>query len=90
MKYLKSKNVAGVINMCLEYSGPIKLYQQYEIKQLHLPTLDIHEPTLSDMKQAIQFIDQILITSKLNLQTNENSNNNNNPIILIHCKGGCG
>lgn len=75
--------------MCLEYSGPIKEYEHYGIKQLHLPTLDIHEPTLLDMKQAIKFINDILETSSKN-NLNLTSNPNLNPIVLIHCKGGRG
>lgn len=58
--------------MCLEYSGPIELYNQYGIKQLHLPTLDIHEPTVNEMKLAIQFINDILSQNNKDNRVNDN------------------
>lgn len=77
--------------MCLEYSGPIKEYENYGIKQLHLPTLDIHEPTLNDMKKAIDFIEDITSCSTpTSTSIDSNEIKKINPIILIHCKGGRG
>lgn len=58
--------------MCLEYSGLIELYNQYGIKQLHLPTLDIHEPTVNEMKLAIQFINDILSQNNKDNRVNDN------------------
>jgi protein-tyrosine phosphatase len=82
IKFLKSQNVCGVVNLCYEYPGPsAALYSEHQIRQLHLPTLDIHEPTLDHMKKAVSWIDQQL----LHFTSTEDR-----PVIFIHCKGGRG
>ena len=53
---LHDLGVSGVINLCDEYSGPVLQYQQYGIEQLHLPTVDHFEPTVSDLCRAVDFI----------------------------------
>ena len=45
-----------MINLCDEYRGPMKVYEQLGIEQLYLPTIDHCEPSINDMKRAIQFI----------------------------------
>ena len=42
-------NVRGVINMCEEYSGPLRKYKELGIEELHLPTTDHFEPELDDL-----------------------------------------
>jgi atypical dual specificity phosphatase len=67
--------------MCWEYSGPIEDYQRHGISQLHLPTLDIQEPTMEDLKKAVAFIDNI---------HSQPRNKDEKKVVLIHCKGGRG
>ena len=97
IQYLKSKNVCGVINLCYEYSGPVAHYSKYQIQQLHLPTLDVHEPTLEQMKLAVTFIDRILsqsVEERRGIQSstmeNEQTEDLEKKVIFIHCKGGRG
>jgi hypothetical protein len=42
--------VRGVINMCDEYGGPIKKYEQLGMQQLRLRTVDHFEPSVNDLK----------------------------------------
>jgi atypical dual specificity phosphatase len=79
IKYLKLKNVCAVVNLCYEYPGPSALYSEHQIQQLHLPTVDIHEPSLDDMKKAVLWIDEQLTSTE-----------HPAPVIFIHCKGGRG
>ena len=74
VSYLKSKNVRGVINMCWEYNGPLKEYNNHKIQQIHLPTSDLTEPSVSDMLLAVQFV------QKIREQYPHDR-------IFIHCKG---
>jgi atypical dual specificity phosphatase len=105
VEYLKSKNVCGVINLCYEYLGPVEHYCQHEIQQLHLPTLDVHEPTLEHMKQAITFIEIVLSPSAAEERRDEpsllsrknfssarmgNDEDLEKKVVFIHCKGGRG
>jgi len=48
--------VRGVINMCEEYEGPTKQYKKLNMRELRLPTTDHFEPTVEDMKAAVEFI----------------------------------
>ena len=48
--------VRGVINMCEEYEGSTKQYKKLNIRELRLPTTDHFEPTVEDMKAAVEFI----------------------------------
>lgn len=50
--------VTSVINLCEEYKGPTKQYQKLGIKELRLPTTDHFEPSVEDMKTAVDFIQQ--------------------------------
>eukprot|EP00667_Euglena_gracilis_P019964 EG_transcript_21491 len=49
--------VTGVINCTDEYTGPVKSYEKYGIKQLRIPTLDFHIPSAQSVEEAIQFIE---------------------------------
>lgn len=48
--------VRGVINMCYEYPGPKSSYASIGIKQLYLPTIDHFEPSVEQMRDAVEFI----------------------------------
>lgn len=57
-KELYKLGVRGVVNMCYEYPGPIRSYDNLGIKQLYLPTVDHYEPSLESMVDAVEFIQQ--------------------------------
>jgi atypical dual specificity phosphatase len=46
--------VRGVINMCDEYNGPVKKYQQLGMQHLHLKTVDHFEPSIKDLKVCLR------------------------------------
>ena len=56
--HLQAEGVTGVINMCIEYPGPKTTYKNAGIEQLWLPTVDFTPPTLSDIREAIDFIER--------------------------------
>jgi protein-tyrosine phosphatase len=81
----------------------VEHYCRHEIQQLHLPTLDVHEPTLEHMKQAVAFIERVLspsagdeasLLSKENFSStrmgNELTEDLEKKVVFIHCKGGRG
>lgn len=49
--------VTAVVNMCEEWQGPVRQYQQAAITQLHLPTRDYAPPSADDVVRGIEFID---------------------------------
>lgn len=49
-------NVRGVINLCEEYKGPNKEYEDLGIEELWLPTTDHFEPEFDDLVKAVEFI----------------------------------
>lgn len=55
-RLFKQFNVRGVVNMCDEYQGPVSSYKRLGIEQLRLPTVDHFEPSLEDLKKAVEFI----------------------------------
>jgi|JI9StandDraft_2_1071091.scaffolds.fasta_scaffold100894_2 atypical dual specificity phosphatase len=55
-KRFKELGISGVVNMCDEYAGPVKEYQQEDIEQLYLPTVDFHPPTLEMIERGVEFI----------------------------------
>jgi hypothetical protein len=61
--------------MCDEYSGPVNAYKKLNIRQLHLPTVDHFEPSLSQMHEAVAFIESFR-------QRGEK--------VYVHCKAGHG
>lgn len=80
VKYLHDQGVTAVVNMCWEYAGPVDSYKGCGIEQLHLPTLDIAEPHVSDMVKASEFIKR----------TVTNNTGGKKGKVFIHCKGGRG
>lgn len=70
---LAAEGVTGVINMCQEYAGPIDLYREHQIQQLHLPTVDFNPPSLEQVRQGVDFIEKQL---------------GNGGTVYIHCKAG--
>jgi len=72
---LNKIGIKYVVNMCAEYNGPCKTYIKYNIKQLHLPTVDCTSPSLNDIEKAIQFMNEAY---------------RNKDKIFVHCKSGMG
>lgn len=71
----KDFNVRGVINMCEEYKGPCKKYDKLGMEELWLPTTDHFEPSLEDLKKAVQFIKKYERRGKR---------------VYVHCRAGHG
>jgi len=55
-KLYQKYDIRGTVNLCEEYRGPIKQYQNLGVTQLYLPTPDHFEPSLQDLETAVQFI----------------------------------
>jgi atypical dual specificity phosphatase len=55
-KLARQFNIRGVVNMCEEYRGPVNSYRRLGIELLHLPTVDHFEPSVEDLKRAVDFI----------------------------------
>lgn len=72
---LQALGVGAVVNTCEEYSGPQAAYQQSEIEQLRIPTVDFTPPSLEHIERAVQFIDQQIARGKK---------------VYVHCKAGRG
>lgn len=72
---LHKLGIRGVVNMCAEYGGPVSDYSSLGIKQLWLPTVDHFEPTLENMKDAVQFIKDCKSKGEK---------------VYVHCKAGHG
>ena len=70
---LAEEGVRAVVNTCKEYQGPVEQYRQYDIEQLRIPTVDFTPPKLSDVQQAVEFMDQNIAAGKK---------------IYVHCKAG--
>jgi len=72
---VSNHKIRAVVNLCDEYSGPQTEYQRYAIHQLHLSVVDHYEPSVKEIKQAIQFIQSHVAVGHK---------------VLIHCKAGRG
>lgn len=70
---LAKLQVRGVINMCQEYPGPKEAYQQHNIEQLWLPTVDFNPPSLEAVQKGVEFLHQ---------KTKQNQR------VYVHCKAG--
>jgi len=70
---LAKLQVRGVINMCQEYPGPKEAYQQHNIDQLWLPTVDFNPPSLEAVQKGVEFLHQ---------KTKQNQR------VYVHCKAG--
>lgn len=70
---LKELGITGVVNTCQEYAGPAAAYQQFDIQQFRMPTIDFTHPSFDDVCRAVEFIeDQVRQGGK----------------VYIHCKAG--
>jgi hypothetical protein len=47
--------VRGVVNLCEEYKGPQRKYEELGIEELHLPTTDHFEPSVKDLIVSVCF-----------------------------------
>jgi len=72
---LHSLGVRAVVNLTTEYAGPTKQYRQLQLEQLHLPTVDHREPSLSDLVRAVEFIQEHRLRGHR---------------VYVHCKAGHG
>lgn len=72
---LHALGIKGVINVADEFRGPVAEYTHYGIKELWLPTVDHFEPSLADLKEAVQFISHF---------------KEKNEKVYVHCKAGHG
>lgn len=72
-KRFKELGITGVINMCEEYEGPLREYQNEGIKQLYLPTVDFHPPTQEMIELGVKFMQE---------QVTQGGG------VYVHCKAG--
>jgi atypical dual specificity phosphatase len=70
---LAGLGVTGVVNTCEEYEGPVDRYQDYQIQQLHIPTIDFTHPRIEDVEKAVEFI---------------TSHAEKGGRVYVHCKAG--
>ncbi|PQO32571.1 phosphatase [Bremerella cremea] len=70
---LAASGIAGVINTCQEYEGPLDIYKQHGIEQLYLPTVDFTPPSVEDIDEGVQFIEKYVSEGK---------------DVYVHCKAG--
>lgn len=70
----KHENVKTVINLCEEFPGYNRIYEQCMIKQVRLETPDFCIPSLETMEKGIQQIHEII-------------RNDEQSSIYLHCKG---
>ncbi len=55
---LKREGVTGVVNMCEEYPGPKRRYEEQKIEQLWLPTVDFNHPSAQFVEAGAEFIER--------------------------------
>ncbi|RQM15308.1 hypothetical protein B5M09_012325 [Aphanomyces astaci] len=72
---MTSRGVRAVVNMCDEYDGPVDAYKKAGISHLRLPTPDHTEPSLANIRKAIEFIE---------FHKAQGSR------VYVHCKAGAG
>lgn len=72
---LAKLGIAGVVNTCEEYAGPVQQYQKFGIDQFHMPTVDFTHPRYDDVCRAVEFIQSYVDRDKK---------------VYIHCKAGRG
>ena len=68
-----AEGVRAVVNTCEEYEGPVEQYRKFEIEQLRIPTVDFTHPELSDVEQAVEFMDRHIAAGET---------------VYVHCKAG--
>jgi atypical dual specificity phosphatase len=67
--------VRGVVNLCEEYSGPIRQYEKLGISHLRLPTVDHFESSVEDLERAVTFI---------------RKHKDDGSKVYVHCRAGHG
>ena len=72
---MKKMGIEAVINLCDEYNGPISEYEKFGIEQLRIPVIDHTEPSTTEIKKCIDFIEKRIKENKK---------------VLCHCKAGHG
>ena len=72
---LHTLGVRAVINLCDEYRGPVEEYARLGMEELWLPTVDHFEPSVSSLREAIEFIEGHRVKKHL---------------VYVHCKAGHG
>ncbi len=72
---LEKLGVTAVVNTCEEYRGPVKQYEEYQIEQLWIPTIDFTPPSLEDVCKGVRFIEH------------ESAGGGK---VYVHCKAGRG
>ncbi|MBB3207614.1 atypical dual specificity phosphatase [Rhodopirellula rubra] len=70
---LAAIGVRAVVNTCEEYGGPVEEYGRHGIVQLHIPTVDFTHPTIENVRQGVEFVQEHVSQGK---------------IVYIHCKAG--
>ena len=55
-RLVKEFNIGAVVNMTIEYSGPLEQYALHGVKQLRLPTVDTAAPTLEQVFTCIAIV----------------------------------
>ena len=70
---MKADGVTHVINTCEEYPGPQSSYDDAGITQLRLPTVDFNHPSLTNVEQGVEFIQQAA---------------SEDGTVYVHCKAG--
>lgn len=70
---LSALGVRAVVNTCEEYAGPVQEYGRLGIVQLHIPTIDFTHPTIENIRQGVDFVQD-------HVEQGE--------IVYIHCKAG--
>ncbi len=70
---LHREGVRAVVNTCEEYAGPQAEYDRLGIEQLRIPTTDFTHPKLTDVQNAVEFVQ---------------SHVEKEGTVYIHCKAG--
>ena len=75
LRQYKQHGIKAVVNTCEEYEGPLSFYREEQIEQFYMPTVDFTPPSLTDVQQAVDFIEQQIAGGKT---------------VYVHCKAGRG
>ncbi len=70
---MKQEGVGAVVNTCSEYAGPQQAYDEADIVQLRLPTVDFTAPSLADVERGVAFMDEQIVQGR---------------DVYVHCKAG--
>lgn len=73
VKELHQLGVRAVVNTCEEYEGPKAQYDQFQIEQFRMPTIDFTHPSFQDVCRAVEFIEQHATKGH---------------VTYVHCKAG--